>query len=86
MYSAIRMFDLLRLYRQVAHSRCQFLEDSFHEARPAGCGASGIKLGLLIEGHPVEKPWIRIVLDADFDIHEHTTPKEGGTMSNAFLG
>lgn len=82
---SVRVFDLLRLDGEVAHPGCHFLEDAVDEAgvfsHRAGCG----KLGLLIKSHPVEEPWVRIVFDADLDVHQHPSAEKSCAVSNAFL-
>lgn len=82
---AVRVFDLLRLDGEMSHPGGQSLEEGFHEARPAGSGPSVVELRLLIQGHPVEKPRVGVVFDADFDVDEHAPAEERGAMSDALL-
>jgi len=43
-------------------------------------------LGPLIQRHPVEKPWIRVILDIDLDVYQQSPAKECCAMADALLG
>lgn len=82
------MFDFLRLDRELAHARRQLLQQRLHEAGGVSSRRSRriTELRLLVQRHPVQEPGIRVIFDADFDVHQHATAEESGAMSEASLG
>ena len=86
MHRAVRIFNFLRLNGELAHSGCESSKDRVHNAHLAGCCLSGIKLRLLVEGHLIEEPRVRVVLNANFDVDQHASAEERGAMTETFLG
>lgn len=58
MNSSIRMFHLRSLDGEVTHAGSHFVKEPIDEAGTVRGCTGGVELRLLIECHPVKKPWI----------------------------
>lgn len=88
-YSAVRMLYFLRLNREMSHPRRQFLEERLHKpsfASTVRCSrASTVQLRLLVKGHPVQEPRVRVILDVDLDVNQQASAEESRTVPETFL-